>query len=72
MYFTGQIIALDSTFVGILAFIARIIQSVRILKHEKSSMSRIYHNHTLQTNLQQREEEPQNTHSHNTAGRQLN
>ena len=30
-----------------------------------------YHNHTQQTNPRHREEEPQNTNSHTTPGRQL-
>ena len=30
-----------------------------------------YHNHTLQTNPRHHEEEPQNTNSHKTPGRQL-
>ena len=30
-----------------------------------------YHKHTLQTDQQQHEEEPQNTYSHKTPGRQL-
>ena len=30
-----------------------------------------YHNHALQINPPHREEEPQNTYSHNTPGRQL-
>ena len=34
-------------------------------------MIRKYHNHTLQTKPQHREEEPQNTNSHKTSGRQL-
>ena len=34
-------------------------------------MIRKYHNHTLQTNPLQREEEPQKTNSHKTSGRQL-
>ena len=34
------------------------------------SMIRIYHNHTLQTNPQHREEEPQNIYSNNTSLRQ--
>ena len=35
-------------------------------------MIRKYHNHTLQTNPRHREEDSQNTNSHNTPGRQLN
>ena len=31
----------------------------------------LYHNHTLQTNPQRREKEPQNNNSHTTSGRQL-
>ena len=34
-------------------------------------MIRKYHNHTLQTNPQRREEEPQNTNNHRKTGRQL-
>ena len=34
-------------------------------------MIKKYHNHTLQTIPWQREEEPQNTNSHMTSGRQL-
>ena len=34
-------------------------------------MMRKFHNHTLQTNPRHREEELQNTNSHNTSGRQL-
>ena len=34
-------------------------------------LSRKYHNHTLQTKPRHREEEPQNTNSHATSGRQL-
>ena len=48
------------------------------LTHEPSaqmssevSMIRQYHNHALQTNPRNREEEPQNTNSHKTSGRQL-
>ena len=33
-------------------------------------MTKKYHNHTLQTNPKHCEEEPQNTNSHNTSGRQ--
>ena len=35
-------------------------------------MIKKYHNHTLQTNPMHGEEEPQNTNSHKTSGRQLN
>ena len=34
-------------------------------------MIRKYHNHTLQTNPRNHEEEPQNTDCHKTSGRQL-
>ena len=34
-------------------------------------MTRKYHNHTLQTNPRHSEQEPQNTDSHKTPGKQL-
>ena len=38
---------------------------------KQGSMIMFYQNHTLQTIPRHREEEPQNTYSHKTAGRQL-
>ena len=37
---------------------------------ETVSMSKYYHNHTLQSDPRYREEEPQKTNSHKTPGRQ--
>ena len=40
---------------------------MKIVSRKEVSMIRKYHNHTLQTNPQHREEEPQNFKSHKTS-----
>ena len=44
---------------------------VVVCLNQKVSLNRKYHNHTLQTNLRYREEEPLNTNSHKTSRRQF-
>ena len=45
--------------------------SLHIQNYTKSEYDQEYHNHTLKTNVRHREEEPQNTNSPKTSGRQF-
>ena len=52
-------------------FISKYPDDLPNINFKKMSMTRKYHNHTLQTNPCHQKEEPQNTNSHMSPGREL-